>query len=192
MYLPKHFDPKSMEAVAELIRENPFSILINGSQISHLPLSLERRDSQLVLHGHMARANPHWQSFGQEALVIVQGPHAYISSSWYAEHDVPTWNYVVAHLRGKAVEVPVLPVLKRVAEDMEPGSFFVPEDLIGKLDKALVGFEIRVESIEAKFKLSQNRSERDVSQVIEALSAKSDSQSQALSQWMRRYTLPRA
>lgn len=195
MYLPKHFDPKSRSETAKLLRENPFMILISGEQISHLPLILEERGDTWVLHGHLARANPHWKNFAQGALVIANGPHAYISASWYKEHDVPTWNYVVSHLRGSIriweTEEETVSSLKKIVEAMEPGSFYMPDDLRGKVSKAIVAFEITVESFESKFKLGQNRIPEDRLGVISALRAKNNTQSVELSDWMQRYTLPR-
>ena len=130
------------------------------------------------LVGHFARANRHWQRIadGSAALAVVTGPDAYVSPGWYAtkrEHArvVPTWNYSVVHLRGLATVRDdadfVRDVVTRLTEVHETGRdqpwavTDAPEDYVTKQLRAIVGLEIRVEEVEAKAKLSQNRSAED-------------------------------
>jgi transcriptional regulator len=129
----------------------------------------------------MARANAHWESLesAAEVLAIFGGPHAYVSPSWYAHHpSVPTWNYAVVHARGKAriVEPEALPALlarlTRKYEEGRPAPWRMedlPADFTPRLLAAIVGFEIAVERLEGKFKLSQNRRPADLEGVIAAL-----------------------
>src|SRR5437868_7041638 len=105
MYIPAHFREDDPERLHSLIQEYSFGMLVTCEVgrpfASHLPFLLDTgRGPQGTLRAHLARANPQWQSFasGQEALVIFQGPHAYLSPSWYETHpSVPTWNYAAVH-----------------------------------------------------------------------------------------------
>ncbi len=138
------------------------------------------------LVGHFARANRHWQRIadGSVALAMVTGPDAYVSPGWYAtkrEHGrvVPTWNYSAVHLRGTAsihTDAEFLrDVVTRLTEAHEatreePWAVTdAPEDYFTKQLRAIIGLEIRVEEVEAKAKLSQNRSDADRSGVATGL-----------------------
>ena len=109
MYLPKHFEMTDKAVLTALMREHSFAMLVThgeaGLLASHVPvLYSPERGPQGVLAGHVARANPHWQQLhpDREALVIFQGPHAYVSPSWYqTKLAVPTWNYVAIHTYGR-------------------------------------------------------------------------------------------
>ncbi len=140
-----------------------------------------------ALLGHVARTNDQWrQRVLGDALVIVRGPDAYISPAWYAtkrEHGrvVPTWNYITAHVYGRVVvhddPVWVESLVRRLTERHEgarAGRWSVndapPEFIAGQL-RAIVGLEILISRVEGKFKLSQNRSEADVSGAVDGLLA---------------------
>src|SRR5262245_40355037 len=105
MYVPEHFREERAEVLHDLIRRNPFGTLVSntpdGLFATHLPFLLDAERNTLV--GHMARANPHWRWLdGTAALVLFQGPHAYVSPRWYATPlAVPTWNYAVVHAHGR-------------------------------------------------------------------------------------------
>ncbi len=187
MYLPEHFHEQDEAKIATIIRGNSFATLVtfNGAQpfASHLPLVLQpARGSRGTLLGHMARANPQWHHFhpGAEVLAIFTGPHGYISPSWYATpHMVPTWNYVAVHVYGlpRLVEDSAAfeEILRRTVEEYEAGQpvpwrdALPAEHKVG-LMKAIVGFEIEVTRVEAKFKLSQNRKPDDIAGAVAALS----------------------
>ncbi|MBD3817196.1 MAG: FMN-binding negative transcriptional regulator [Halothiobacillus sp.] len=113
MYRPPAFVENDHDKIAEMIRSYPFGVLITcdqgRSEVTHLPFMLHwdktvqgqgYGNSKGKLIGHIARANPQWQHFaqGEEVLVVFQGPHTYISPSWYTNFGVPTWNYAVARL----------------------------------------------------------------------------------------------
>jgi transcriptional regulator len=141
------------------------------------------RGDRLV--GHLARANPHWRAIsGRAGLAIVHGPDAYVSPSFYAakrEHGrvVPTWNYSTVHLRGpvRVVEDPawlreLVGALTDHHEAARPEPWAVedaPEQYVAKNLRAIVGVELVVESVEAKAKLSQNRSQEDRAGVVAGL-----------------------
>ncbi|MEQ1592868.1 MAG: FMN-binding negative transcriptional regulator [Thiobacillaceae bacterium] len=185
MYLPEHFKEDNPERIAALVRDNAFGMLVSAPQgqpyVSHLPFLFEPLSgTHGKLLGHMARANPHWEilASGVEVLVVFNGPHAYVSPSWYTSPGVPTWNYAVVHLRGKPrlieIETALEALLERQTQVYEQHQL-VPwkPDLAGerrtKLLGMIVGFEIEVTDIQAKFKLSQNRSEEDRLRVIAEL-----------------------
>ena len=174
-----------------LMRDHPFATLVvlteDGIEANHLPLLLRKTatgDDLIV--GHLARANPLWQKVkpDTEALVIFNGPHAYISPSWYPtkqEHGkvVPTWNYAVVHVRGKlriVEDAQWLDELLHELTDIHEATFEqpwsvddAPEDYIEKLTKAVVGVEIPVSHLQGKWKLSQNQPEQNQQKVVEGL-----------------------
>ena len=185
-YVPGHFRVEDAATLERFVAENGFATLVStgpeGLWTSHVPLLIGRgSDGRLRLEGHMARANAHWESLesAAEVLAIFGGPHAYVSPSWYAHHpSVPTWNYAVVHARGKAriVEPEALPALlgrlTRKYEEGRPAPWRMedlPADFTPRLLAAIVGFEIAVERLEGKFKLSQNRRPADLEGVIAAL-----------------------
>jgi transcriptional regulator len=196
MYLPRAFaaDDAQLEA---LVRSAPLATLISRQgervAVSHLPLVLEIRNGEWILLGHLACANPHLSLLdGSESLAIFHGPHAYVSPLWYTASDVPTWNYAVGHLEGRArllsSEAETLRVLQNLSESRSDGwEFSLPEDLKapGSLLRAIAAFEIPVTSRVGKFKLSQNRSEADFAGVLAALEARQDEGSLGVAQLMR-------
>lgn len=186
MYVPEHFKEENPQRVSALIRENAFGMLVTAPHgqpfVSHLPFLFEHAVGMRgKLRGHMARANPHWEHLatGAEVLVVFQGPHAYVSPSWYASPGVPTWNYAVVHLRGKPrlieteAELEVLLEKQTHEHEHHRTAPWIP-DLVGerrtRLLGMVVGFEIDITDIQAKFKLSQNRPAQDRVRIIAELS----------------------
>jgi len=188
MYNPAHFAESRPEVLRALIEQYPLATLISpgGGQlcVTHLPL-LYSSDAGVVLRGHMARANHHWQDHaGGEALAIFHGPQHYISPSWYpskTEHGkvVPTWNYVTVHARGtlQFIHDPAwlldnVRALTHAQERQQPQPWSVddaPNDYIGQILNAIVGVELHVTAIEGKWKVSQNRPRKDREAVVAAL-----------------------
>jgi transcriptional regulator len=191
MYVPKAFREDDINTLHKFMREHSFATLITVHEgvpfASHLPFILDdRRGPNGILLAHMARANPQSHDFvnEQEVLVIFQGPHAYVSPSWYeVELSVPTWNYAVVHAYG----IPRLmkdgeelyKLLKILIETHEaqfenPWPFQLPNDYLQKMIRGIVGFEIEITRLEGKFKMSQNRTESERENVIAALQESSD------------------
>jgi len=156
----------------ELMERNPFATVITVTDgnpfVSHLPLIPKKCGDQIVLIGHLARANPHWKLFPHsQVLVIFHGPHTYITPTWYAENDVPTWNFSVVHAKGRVELIEtfdgIMECLKELTAHTErhwPSGwdFFVPSDLTEEtLPKSIVGFQIKIDALDFKRKLSQNR-----------------------------------
>ena len=191
MYIPKAFREDDINTLHKLMREYSFATLITQHEgvpfATHLPFILDaQRGPNGTLLAHMARANPQWHHFasGQEELVIFQGPHAYISPSWYElELSVPTWNYAVVHAYGlpRLIEdqVKLYNLLKSLIHTHEahfekPWPFNLPDDYLQKMMHGIVGFEIEITRLEGKFKMSQNRTESERENVIAALQESSD------------------
>jgi transcriptional regulator len=188
MYVPAHFAADD-EAVHELLARHRAADLVtmtpDGLVATMLPFIYDR--SRNLLLGHFARNNDHWkQPVLGDALVIVRGPDAYVSPAWYAskrEHGrvVPTWNYITAHVHGTLTVYDdpawVENVVRRLSDLHEAGRAEpwsvddAPEKFVSGQLRAIVGVEIAIKRIEAKFKLSQNRPEADVDGVITGLTA---------------------
>lgn len=105
MYIPSFFKLENKDKIRDFINHNGFGIVINkGNErllASHIPMLYTTNEKgEEVLTGHLSRANPQWKSFDlmSEVLVIFQGPHSYISSSWYDHTNVPTWNYIAVDI----------------------------------------------------------------------------------------------
>jgi transcriptional regulator len=190
LYNPSHFRAENWR---EVVSRFPLATLIVGDTISHLPLLLEERGDKTFLVGHLARANPQSKILdGADCAIVFHGPNAYISPLWYEECDVPTWNYVVVHMHGRAKasgEESTEAALRKFSDLMEGKNgweFQIPVDLTHSLHRAILGFEIEVRQVEAKFKLSQNRSERDRKGVKEGLRQRGDARSQEVADWMEK------
>ena len=174
MYVPEKFAVDDETVLHEFMRRYDFALLVTAAggvpTASHLPILLQVGDAGAVLQGHMARANPQWRDFMviDEALVIFQGPHAYVSPSWYDTAPmVPTWNYTAVHAYGKPTLIEDAAAMRdhlgRLADLHEKGRETpwsldgVAADFIASMQKGIVAFEIPIDRLEGKFKLSQNR-----------------------------------
>jgi transcriptional regulator len=182
MYIPKYFNISDENMIFNLIEENSFATLIsqhNGEPYtSHLPLVLNK--DERAMYGHFARANGQWKDIPkQKVLVIFQGPHSYISPSWYeTKNAVPTWNYVAAHIYGEMEildsEAEVFESLCQMVKKYEkPTSSYRLEEVetsyVEGLSKGIVGFKINITRMEGKAKLSQNHSIERQELVIQQL-----------------------
>ncbi len=173
MYSPEYHIEENQGILHNVIRDHGWAILVGnveGTPIAtHLPFMLDETQGEKgTLISHMAKANPHWQSFedDQEALVIFWGPHAYISPSWYEKQpSVPTWNYVTVHAYGTPRiiedEAALIDAQKSLVETYEGSDGWQledqPEDFVRGMLKGIVCFEIEISRLEGKSKMSQNR-----------------------------------
>jgi transcriptional regulator len=205
VYLPRHFKNTDRDQSLALMRAHPLATVISvdddGSPfVSHLPLVMEQNSEPdgdgLVCIGHLSRANQHWKLLGgRNATAIFHGPDAYITPSWYEKNSVPTWNYAVVHVRGMVTMIEdragIVRCIEALTAAVEKGpdawQFWIPENLRDTLESAIVGFQLSVETIQAKFKLSQNRSEADRAGVLRGLAGRDDAASQSLLTLMQRY-----
>ena len=193
LYVPKHFREEDEASLVELIERHAFGTLVSSSpegamHVSHIPFEVRREDGKLKLLGHLARGNPHWEALegAREVIAIFEGPHAYVSPSWYAVHpSVPTWNYAVVHAHGRVRlmdEAELHELVHELSAKYEAGRpkpwrmGDLPADYVSGMLKAIVGFELAVEKMEGKFKLSQNRKPEDHANVVAALEAEGQSE----------------
>jgi transcriptional regulator len=192
MYRPAYTQEKDKQQLCELVENYPFVTLISvaadgETQVTHLPVVCEIKDNEIInIRGHIAKANPHYQTLlaQQKVKVIFHGPHLYVSPLWYKSgRDVPTWNYAVVHIDGEIKLEPEfdkicknLIDLSRKFEGDKGWKFFLPEDLKSPevLVKAITAFVITPSKVTAKFKLNQNRPEMDQLGVIAALESSHD------------------
>lgn len=204
VYMPSSFAAHDGAAIAQLIRERPFATLITGTrdepQVSHLPLLFEADGTAKgALIGHMARANPHWLQFAEgSTLAIFHGPHAYVSPSWYTKPAtmVPTWNYVVVHVRGSITLIDDAPQKNDMVRLLtghfessrpEPWQLQLEGQRLDAMLGAIVGFRMTIERIDAKFKLSQNRAPEDREGVIAGLRKEAFGDALDTAEWMARH-----
>lgn len=203
MYIPKQFQQTEVSELYSVINEYPLAAVIytdaDGLQANHFPLIHSLSDTGYgTLSAHVPRINP-VSKIGSEALdvlVIFQGPQCYISPSWYpskqvTEKVVPTWNYLVVHAKGKMRIIDdqnwVSAHLQMFTDKMEakfenPWRVSdAPVDFTAKLMMHLVGVEVTIDSLEGKWKVSQNRSADDQKGVSDALQSLGDSVSLAMS-----------
>jgi transcriptional regulator len=191
MYIPAHFNESRPDVLFDLIENNALGTLItqgkNGLDANHIPFELARTTGPMgTLLCHVARNNPVWQDVvtGAEVLVVFRAGDAYISPTWYpSKHElhrqVPTWNYIVAHVHGRITihddegfvrrNVAKL-TRKHEANQPEPWQMaHAPKDYLDAMFKAIVGLEIEITKLEGKSKLSQNKEMRDIQSAADAL-----------------------
>ena len=204
MYIPRWNKIEDRDTIRQFVDDVGFASLVtpsdSGLKVTHLPLLYVDSPGDGIISGHMAKKNDHWKVFDgeQESVVIFQGPNAYVSPEWYETRPaVPTWNYGVVHMRGAVTMIDNTDWLIQHVDDLvdfheagigdgsKEASY---EEIRTKLLGGIVGFQMHVESVEAKFKLSQNRSEEDRRRVAEKLGASEDGQSAAVAELMRRNT----
>ena len=199
MYVPRHFQYDDTEEVKDFIEQNGFGILISQQDGrlwgTHIPLLFS--EDRRKLYGHVSKANPQWKNFvsGNEVMVIFSGPHAYVSSSWYNHENVPTWNYIAAHVYGEIqiVEGEALRhslsrlVTKYEKHSERPVSVeTMTPDYFNRSLQGLVGFEIRITKIEAAYKLSQNRDQLNYRNVVRELDKRGDENSFRVAEEMKK------
>lgn len=206
MYIPRFFASDDDALAHRIVYEHAFGMLMTvpdaqggETDISHLPmLWVDGGGANGRIIGHVARANPHGARFGGDAatIAVFSGPHAYISPNWYANPAlVPTWNYAAVHLHGKprAIEdeadaVEILDTLVSVFESDATGNWStgkLPDGALARQIKGIVAFEMPVEHIETKVKMSQNRSSEDIAGVIGALGDSQNQDDGATAEMMR-------
>jgi len=181
MYIPSHFQIEKEEVLYDIIEKNSFATLVSGHNgvpfATHLPLIMDK--DKKCLYGHFARPNPQWQDIkDQNVLAIFQGPHCYISPSWYeTKTAVPTWNYVSVHVYGLVKFIGAEELMNSLHDMVliyeQPNSSYqldqVDANFIEGMTKGIVGFKINIDKMEGKAKLSQNHSTQRQELVIQRL-----------------------
>jgi transcriptional regulator len=208
MYVPAPFAETDLAALDALVARDPFATLVtvvNGAPcVSHVPVLYARDGERVVFRGHWARANPQWRDAAdRDALLIVRGPHAYISPSWYADKEsaarVPTWNYAVAHISGTLEVFDDTDALASIVSDLSVrhetaiGSdwrFERERDDLRVQLKGIVGFSLEATRIQLKYKLNQNHPAANVLGAAVALERQGNPSSHEIAALMRSH-LPR-
>lgn len=180
MYTPMHFRMDDHDDMRALMRAYDFALLLVPGETdlaaTHIPLKLD--DERQMLVGHVARANPIAKAIaeGKQAMAIFTGPHAYVSPTWYSDpsNNVPTWNYISVHVFGKFNALygeEAERSLSNQVADFESAWRItdIEEKKRAKLEAAIQPFEMEIERIEGKAKLSQNKAIEERMRIAEAL-----------------------
>ena len=187
MYTPRNFKNENKDEQLAFIRDNNFGALISEVHgrpwATHLPFILDREGKKLS--AHLARGNEQWKNLSpeKEVLVVFQGPHAYISSTWYDHENVPTYNYIAVHAYGKPRVIEgeeLIEHLKQLVNHHERNSVtpaavehMTPSYLQQEI-RGIVALEIEITSLEASYKLSQNRDEANHNNIVKQLDKRGD------------------
>lgn len=203
MYIPSEFKVTDHAAIQDFVERHPFAMLVAGQAaqqalISHLPMLVETDGEQLVLEGHLALQNPQAEALKNGATVtaVFQGPNAYVSSSVYTHHNVPTWNYQVVHLHGtiqpltaEEVHLHLAKLTQRFEKERSKPLRYADFDrkMLAAYVQELLAFRVNVYAVEAAFKLSQNRNATDLERIIEDLEQRGANYEMALAAEMRKF-----
>jgi len=207
MYTPKQFEETRVDVLHNLIRAHPLGALVtvtaNGLDANHIPFEIDPEPAPFgTLRGHVARANPVWRDPGAEALAIFQGVNTYISPSWYSTKQetgkvVPTWNYAVVHAHGTLRVIDdknwVRAFVERLTnrhESDRPNRWHAtdaPADYIDGLLETIVGLEMPIARLVGKWKVSQNRPERDRQAAAEQLGREDTDAAKTMAELIREF-----
>lgn len=199
MYVPKLFRLEIAEALT-VMKVYPFANLItvlnNRPIVTHVPVEIRENQGKIYISGHLAYGNEqkHTLNGNPDVLLVFQGPHSYISSSWYQAENVPTWDYVAVHAYGNArvlsedeLESALATLLEHYEAHRENGrqiDTFTPGYIRNQM-KGIVGFEVEITSVEASGKLSQNRNDTDYKSIVRELETSSAEDERKIAEWMR-------
>lgn len=199
MYISKLYREEDRAKILEFLRQNEFATLVtyDGEKpaASHLLMEVVEAGGELFINGHMSRANSLWKAFdtNPEVLVIFQGPHTYISPTWYNHVNVPTWNYQAVHVYGSpriVTDEEYYAMLSRLIARHEGGTNYrmenLPQDFVEKQMNGTVGFQVKVTRVEANYKLSQNRDDEDYHNIISRLNEREDEMSHQVAEAMEK------
>jgi transcriptional regulator len=200
MYIPAFNSFTDRQEIIAFMQRYSFATIVTMMDdlpvATHLPFLVKEENDKLILHSHFAKANPQAnQVFGKTSLVIFTEPHAYITPRLYEkEESVPTWNYIAVHAYGKARilenEDQKAELLKHTIEQYDTGYLEqyqkLPADFKSKMMNGIVAFEIEVTDLQAKKKLSQNRSEIEQQNVIHSLENSPDTNEREIAEYMKK------
>jgi transcriptional regulator len=202
MYIAPINKNDNLDEIKAFIKANGFGMLINTIEgrphATHIPLYLGKNSAgEDILSGHISKANPQWKVFGEanEVLVVFSGEHSYISSSWYDHSNVSTWNYIAVHIYGtlRVVEgEELLQDLKNLTNKYEANSVkpvtveSMDAKIVAREMRGIVGFHIKINEIQAAYKLSQNRDDSNHANIITELEKTGEDQSIKIAAAMRK------
>lgn len=200
VYIPKYYRMDHDEAV-KMMKSNPFALLVTVDEhrpiATHIPLEIREEDGKIYATGHIAYGNMQKKTLdnNSDVLLIFQGPHAYISSSWYkCAEEVPTWDYLAVHAYGTAriqtkdeLISALNAMLNHYESHRENGRLMYTFDseLLESEMKGIVGFEIEITSIQAAAKMSQNRNDTDYKSIVTELEKSDEQEETQVAEWMR-------
>lgn len=201
MYIPNNFSITDQNEILAFMKAYSFATIISAKEnmptATHLPFIVSTREDKVILTSHFAKANDHWKELEtNKSLIIFNQPHAYISPSHYErELNVPTWNYIAVHAYGDARiiidEQSTFDVLEATINNYEAGYKNqwdnLPFDYKMKLTKGIVAFEVTVTDLQAKKKLSQNKSEKEQKNIIDSLSLSEDKNERDIAAYMTKH-----
>jgi len=200
MYIPKTNLTTDKDEIVAFMKRFSFATIVTAKDCiptaTHLPFLVTVKDDSVILTSHFAKANEHWQDIENfKNLVIFSEPHAYISTKNYdKELNVPTWNYISIHAYGKGKLITetdkTFEILEATIDSYETSyrqqwdSF--PDDYKLKMSNGIVAFEILITDLQAKKKLSQNRTDTEKNKIIEALSKSNDANEKLIADYMKK------
>lgn len=201
MYIPKTFKEDNPETLLQIMRDNAFATLVTSDEegmpiATPLPFLIEKKGNAIKLHAHFAKVNPQWKHLetNKPVLVIFNGPHCYISPSWYEKAGVPTWDYVTINAYGSAqlFDDPnqtreLIEALTDKYEQHQEKPWKPKKNYPDKMLNAIIGFEITVQELQGKVKIGQNKSAEDLNSVIKALEQSSSEQELAIANLIKNY-----
>lgn len=179
MFLPQLFKVEDFKALITFLKSNPFATVISSQNdvpyASQVPVMVDVIDDEIVLSFHLARPNPQNKALTNNDNVLIQftGAHGYVSSSWYEQEEVSTWNYQAAQLKGECAVLDqdeLMEDLKRLTDQYETGenarTFDTLSEDVLKQAKGIIGYKVKVREAGLKYKLSQNRSDKDYKNIV--------------------------
>jgi len=201
MFTPSSFKEENSETLLKIIQENAFATIVttdeHGAPIATpLPFLIKKSSNDIKLQAHFAKANPQWKHLesNTKVLVIFNGPHCYISPSWYKKPGVPTWNYVTVHAYGSAKlfesNQQTAELIEELTDKYEQGQedpWKAENNYPDKMLNAIVGFEIVVQELQGKVKIGQNKSGEDLEGVAKALGKSSSEQELAIASLIKNH-----
>ena len=198
-----YYKEKDFEVVKSFMKDNSFVVLCGADKsgypvATHVPVIIEEIENQLYLKGHIMRQTDHHKIFQEnpQVLAIFNGPHSYVSASWYTnQHQASTWNYITVHAKGKLQfleQDALIEILDKTTAHFENNAASpsllnkMPEDYVLRLSKAIIAFEIKIETIENVFKLSQNRDSKSFENIIHQLQHQDAKANEIASEMLKR------
>ncbi|BDG78825.1 protease synthase and sporulation protein PAI 2 [Bacillus subtilis] len=201
MYIPKYYKVTNADDIWDFVQNNSFGTIVTTAQgkpiATHLPLQFMKEGDTYYITGHIAYGNSQWRTFEtcEDVLVMFQGPHAYISSSWYEKENVPTWNYQAVHVYGTAsilneeeLKHDLTMLLQKYEKHRKNPVLWdkLSPQLLESQLKGIVGFKMKVGEIQASYKLSQNRNEKDYMNIIDQLQHEGNPNSKQMAELMEK------
>lgn len=201
MYIPKHFKVDDPDEIKNFINQHGFGTIITVKdgkpRATHTPMMLqEDAAGEWTITGHISKGNDQWKSFDdhENTLLMFQGPHAYISSTWYEDENVPTWNYQSVQLYGHCtlleedeLQKDMIRLLDQYeGHDPDGATWQNLSESPKRKIKGIAGFKVKVEEAHAAYKMSQNRTDADYQSIIEALDKRALDDDKKISREMKR------